>query len=121
MRGHEHLLVMRRSGKAPAHITLLAAPGKAWPWWLYPEQQPYPEVQVEPNDVPELLDLRFVVGLPVVVTCTDDVPRMKRLVLAAEAAGARPVVGFCHRHLGGDRIETLDSVCTTLEDQSWRS
>lgn len=91
MRGHESLLKIRRNGMRPAHVTLHAHGGKAYPWWATRELLPFPEVQIEPDDVPELLDLRFLVGLPVVVDAGTEphrLARLARLVAAAEAAGA---------------------------------
>lgn len=121
MRGHEPLLAMRRNGKRPAHVTLHSHAGRAHAWWAYPEGLPFPEVHVEPADTPELLDLRFLVGLPVIVDAGADVARMRRLVLAAESAGAERVYGFAAEPLGHGRFRSLAAVCTAGEDQQWRN
>ena len=90
MRGHEALLTLRRNGQRPAHVTLQAHDGRPYAWWLTAELMPFPTVQIEPGDTPELLDLRFVVGLPVIVDC-DDAQRLERLADAVHAAGALKV------------------------------
>jgi hypothetical protein len=123
MRGHEPLLAMRRGGRRPLHVTFTAGPTVTGSdhWSRVPELLPFPEVSVEDRDNLDALDLRFVVGLPVLVDIGPDVERMKRLVLACEAAGAARVYGFSHRDLGHDRHETLAAVCTAGEDQAWRN
>ena len=123
MRGHEPLLAMRRRGMRPQHVTFTAGPPMpgAGHWSRVPELLPFAEVSVEDRDNPDALDLRFVVGLPVVVDIGHDVGRMRRLVLACEAAGARRVYGFATREIGYERHETLAAVCTAGEDQAWRN
>lgn len=120
MRGHEALVAMRRNGQRPAHVTLLASDGPADSWALVPELRAFPVVTIPSRDVPELLDLRFVVGLPVIVDGGENVDRMRRLVLAAEEAGAARVYGCAYRNLPGDRFEPLAAICTHGEDQLWR-
>lgn len=107
MRGHLPLLAMRRRGLKPAFVTLSDIEPPAWPKWA--ELQPFPDVCIEAADSPDLLDLRFVVGLPVVVSI-DDETRMRRLVLAAEKAGASRVYGCA---------AGVPTICTE-GDQSWR-
>ena len=120
MRGHEGVIAMRRKGSRPAHVTLQIGDGPADSWPSVPELHPYPVVMVHPVDVPELLDLRFVVGLPVIVDGGESVERMRRLMLAAEDAGAVPVYGFASRPMPGGRFEPLAAACTQGEDQLWR-
>ena len=91
MRGHEELLAMRRRGKRPAHVTLHAHDGRAYDWWATAELMPFPEVQIEPTDTPELLDLRFLVSLPVIVDCGPDIRRQQRFADTVHAAGAAAV------------------------------
>lgn len=122
MRNHEPLIVMRRRGMKPAHVTLCNE-GAAWygRWYQFPELLPFPEVHIDDDDTPELLDLRFVVGLPVIVDLGEHVERMRRLVLACEDAGAGVVFGFASRKTGYERYESLAAICTKGEDQSWRT
>lgn len=108
MRGHQPILAMRRRGLRPAYVTLSDLPPSAWAKW--PSMHRYPDVCIDADDSPDLLDLRFVVGLPVVVEI-DSETRMRRLVLAAEKAGASRVYGFA---VG------VPAICTE-GDQSWRS
>lgn len=91
MRGHDPILTMRRNGSRPSHVTLAVHSGKAYDWWTTPELLAFPEVQIEPADVPELLDLRFLVGLPVVLDVGTESHRMDRLMAAVLAAGASRV------------------------------
>lgn len=107
MRGHLPLLAMRRRGLRPEFITLSAIEPPAWDRW--PNLQPFPDVEIEATDSPALLDLRFVVGLPVVVSI-DDPQRMRSIVLAAEQAGASRVYGCA---------AGVPAICTE-GDQSWR-
>lgn len=109
MRRHEPLIAMRRRGMRPALVTLTDLPSTT-PWEAWRETLPFPDVEIEPSDSPELVDLRFVVGLPVLVSI-DDEQRMRRLVLAAEQAGAGRVYGCA---------DGVPTICTEGEDQSWR-
>lgn len=109
MRGHLALLAMRRSGKRPAFITFTDS-SMPFRWDQRPESLPYPDVEIEADDSPELIDIRFVVGLPVVVSIGDE-QRMRRVVLAAERAGASRVYGCA---------ADAPAICTEGEDQSWR-
>ena len=108
MTGHEPLIRMRLKGWKPAHVSLHSRPW-AYPWWRDQDLLAFPDVGVHPDEDVARLDLRFVVGLPVFVR-QDDPDRMRRLVLACEAAGASRVFGFCN-----DK-----AVCTAGEDQAWR-
>lgn len=118
MTGHQPLIAMRIAGKRPAYVSLWDS--LAMDWSKVPELQPYPDVIVQPADVPERLDLRFVVGLPVVVTISDN-DRLKRLVLACERAGAASVYGV--RPSTNPFSMTPDGVCfcTKGGDQTWRN
>lgn len=91
MTGQDQILVLRRGGRAPVTV------------WLTDERGAPLDgstVYVAPDDVPELLDLRFLVGLTVLVDGDTDA-RVDRLTRACVAAKARRVVGNTFR---GDRI-----------------
>ena len=91
MNGQQLIVEMRRAGRAPVTV------------WLTDERGAPLDgstVYVAPDDVPELLDLRFLVGLTVVVDGDTDA-RVDRLTRACVAAKARRVVGNTFR---GDRI-----------------
>ena len=118
MTGHQPLIAMRMAGKRPAYVSLWDEPGIDFA--KHPELQAFPDVRITPEDVPERLDLRFVVGLPVVVTVSDN-DRLKRLVLACERAGAASVYGV--RPSTNPYAMTPDGACfcTQGEDQTWRN
>lgn len=94
MRGQDGIIAMRQRGKRPAivyldterdHSTL-----KAWQDW--PNVSPaIATVWVQPEDVPHRLDLRFLVGLVVLVTGRDTM-RVRAVELAAMYAGAERVI-----------------------------
>jgi hypothetical protein len=119
MRGHEPLLAMRRRGLCPVRVHLDIAARRPIDWHVWRESQAEADVVVDPTETPELLDLRFVVGLLVFVTGAEPA-RVKRLVLAAESAGADRVFGFAHRQVGPDRFESLGDFCT-VGGQAWRA
>jgi len=109
MRGHEPLIAMRLKGVRPAMVWLHDNPACAdLDWHLWRESWAQPNVLIGPEDSPARVDLRFLVGLPVVVAF-NDAARMQRMTLACEEAGASNVVG-----LAGET-----AICTT-GDQSWR-
>ena len=90
MTGQDQILVLRRGGRAPVTV------------WLTDERGAPLDgstVYVAPDDVPELLDLRFLVGLTVLVDGDTDA-RVDRLTRACVAAKARRG----GQHLRGDRI-----------------
>lgn len=91
MRGHEAIIRCRMARCVPRRpVTLHAIEGSHWPA-PGPGDEGY--VQVLPTDRPERADLRFVVGLPVIVHGTDRA-RVEALCAAAVAAKARGVLGF---------------------------
>jgi hypothetical protein len=94
MRGHEPIFAMRQQGHKPALVFLDMlkdnSPGQMWREW--PEVQPaIPTVWVQDEDSIPRLDLRFLIGLPVVITGTDQ-SRVEALERAAIEAGAVRVV-----------------------------
>ena len=92
MRGHEQLLAMRRRGMVPAIVFISCDPdtlGEAGDW-----QARTPEmaaVVIEPADQPEMLDLRFLVGLLVKVDGLD-AERVERVTQACIEAKAARVI-----------------------------
>ena len=117
MTGQQPLIAMRQKGKRPALVSFWDAPG--FDWTERPESWAYPDVVIAPEDTPERLDLRFVVGLAVQINVEDE-SRMKRLVLACESAGAAKVFGFVTRSNKDQTVSVLAAICTHGEDQSWR-
>lgn len=79
MRGMDYIIVLRKSGYRPAHVVLdtMDYDRELLPNWL----------QVEASDVPELADLRPLIGLTVTVSLPTQrqSERWARAVLAAKA------------------------------------
>lgn len=101
MRGHEHLLAMRRRGFRPDAVWLWDHPqpkplsdGTRMDWWAFRDIRSA-EVTLEPTDHPARADLRFVVGLQVHVMLADP-DRMRAFVQACRDAGASQVFGSSH-------------------------
>lgn len=83
MRGLDHLITLRRKGVRPPAIVLQDGPYEAdvLPNWL----------QLEPGDVPELTDLRALVGM-IVSVHGRDAGMVERWARAAVQAGASTVL-----------------------------
>jgi len=87
MTGHEPIIAMRRAGNSPSHV------------WVtrHLDQLPnFPMVFIAPGDVPELLDLRFLVGLTALVEGPDDDPMVPRLAAACAKVARRTVCSVGH-------------------------
>lgn len=113
MKGHDALIAMRRRGTTPAVVFLDTEPCfvRAWADW----QQHTPaaaSVWVEPGESMQRIDLRCVVGLPVVVTGMN-AERVRAVADAAAKAKAKAVTGYVYRYLTG-RQE-----CETVEMFQW--
>lgn len=125
MRGHEAIIALRQRGKKPALVFLDLirdhAPDPMWRDW--PGVQPaIATVWVQDSDVPARLDLRFVIGLPVVVKGRDP-ERVQQLERAAIEAGAARVVAatlVLDEHRNEHRVvsitDTAGPVNTTPEE-----
>lgn len=119
MRGHEALIAMRRQGAKPRRVTLLTTPG--YDRWVatWPTEFPaYPDIEIAPEDTPERLDLRFLVGLQVHVDGADET-RVERVTRCAVAAGAARVIGSVFREVGA-RTELI-RMTDTQGDLTWQS
>jgi hypothetical protein len=64
-------------------------------WHLAADTLPYPEIEILPTENPEVLDLRFVVGLTVHVSGCNDYKMAKKLHEALKQAAARRVITVC--------------------------
>lgn len=92
MRGHEALLQMRRQGLAPVSVTVTTDPECDRFVASWPRDMPaFPQLLIAPDDTPERLDLRCLVGLRVWVDGLDP-ERVERVAKACEAAGAKRVI-----------------------------
>lgn len=86
MTGHEPIIAMRRRGKTPRYV-----------WVSCHDDLPHPAtVRIAPEDVPELLDLRFLVGLTALVEGLDTDPRVPRLASACASVANRVVCTIGH-------------------------
>jgi hypothetical protein len=99
MRGHDLLIKLRLKGFRPALVELTVdRPMPAWYWREWHTEVPHVPVQarilIDQNDSPELLDLRFVVGMSVKVE-GDNPARVARAYDAALKAGAKRVISAC--------------------------
>jgi argininosuccinate synthase len=106
MRHHENVIHMRKNGFKPACIHLEAGNFVPdWKWW--PEHDlSNARVEIQAQDSPHHLDLRFVVGCQVRVDGTDRT-RVRALFDKAQASGAERVIG----HVSDDTnlIEIMDT------------
>lgn len=73
MRGHHALIAMRRRRRRPAYVWVDTDRdhSKAWADWQHATPTAA-QLQVDPQDVPALLDLRCLVGLTVIVAGSDE-------------------------------------------------
>lgn len=94
MTGHEHILKMRRAGMAPACVWVMDDDTPytvkvAADWHEQPNafaEKLFAHVRLIETDIPEALDLRFLVGLAVFFQCDRGVDRAKRVYRVLEAA-----------------------------------
>jgi hypothetical protein len=83
---------MRRQGARPNVVFLDVDRDHTEQWRRWPQLSPHrPTVQVEPTDSPARLDLRFVIGLIVLVSGSD-ADRVQRIGKACEDAEALRVI-----------------------------
>jgi hypothetical protein len=98
MKGHDALIAFRKEGGKPAGVWVVHAPDahKGWSLWgKYKGHDKYPEVEILPTEVPELLDLRFCMGLVVHVSGMHLYQKAKSLHDAFIAANAKQVITVC--------------------------
>ena len=91
MRGHLPILAMRRVGLVPSMVTLSDYPTETWSWRDWPEDTAHAEVEIERTDSIARLDLRYCVGLIVIVD-GENANRVNAIADAAEKAGAKRVI-----------------------------
>ena len=115
MKGHEQVIALRRRGRMPPTVTLWAdgSGTLARGWDRY---GCHAQVDIEPADKPERLDLRFVVGVPLVWVRGDDAERVRRVAAAAVAAKAVRVIGVAYDERG-----KVAAMTDTDEVMTWPS
>ncbi len=111
MRGHQPLIDMRRRGLKPLLVDVDLEPNGCddWPNWCRT-----PIVQIEPKDAIHRIDLRFLVGLNVVVTGLDS-SRVRRAFDACRAAGAARVVAFAQAVDEWGNVTTTEALDSEAE------
>jgi len=98
MKGHDALIAMRKEGRQPRGVWICHAIDntRGWATWQkYAGFDRYPEIEILPTESPELLDLRFVVGLTVHVGGMKVYAKAKRLHKALVDAKAKRVITVC--------------------------
>lgn len=103
MFGHDRVIAVRQRGLKPQHLTLWDAPLPRFAIERFPEETAFPTVLIEPKDALHRLDLRFLVGLVVVVN-TESIDRAKALEALAVQAGASRVLTFTHEPGPRERV-----------------
>jgi hypothetical protein len=92
MRGHEHIKTMRRQGATPRLIYVDCDPCTLQCWRTWHQETPHnAQVEIEPGDFIAGLDLRYAVGVKVLVNGSDN-ERVKAVGRAFERVGAARVV-----------------------------
>lgn len=108
MTGHEPLIAMRRAGRVPVSVVMTFDP-RLCPidWTKVNRSVAY--VAVDNAKAPCRLDLRFLVGLPVIVI-GDVGDRVRELTAAAVKAGAERVVAslFEREFPGAETFRTIE-------------
>jgi hypothetical protein len=116
MFGHDRVIAVRQRGMKPPLVLLndYALPrsllGK------FPEETAFADVLIEPKDALHRLDLRFLVGL-VVLVHTEDESRAKALESLAMKAGASRVLTMTFEP--GKRAKVLRATDTQGEQNTW--
>jgi len=100
MKGHEKIINLRMQGKVPELVYLDDFESALSDW----EDLGTNPVVTLTNDLPEALDLRFLVGLRVSVTSQSE-DRAKRLFNACKEAGAKWVAAS-HTGMHGEMAKT---------------
>ena len=112
MTGHQPLLSMRLRGQHPPFLWVQTSLPANRDWDRYGE---HPEVGIGEGDYPELLDLRFAMGLTVIVDGSDP-KRVASLGKAFEQAKAKRVI--CNVDTAGEWPELM-SVSDTDGVLTW--
>jgi len=95
MKGHQELIRMRKDGAKIRNLWIYHGkdPSKQWSRWDKTLQTlDYPDVEIEQQEDPAMLDLRYVIGLTVHVSGSKNYKKSVKLHQALVAAKARQVV-----------------------------
>lgn len=102
MRGHEHIISLRKRRLLPESIFIQDYPTPLTDWF---DQEEFPHVCVD-GDTIETLDLRFLVGTVVHIS-TDSESRGKALLNACVRHGAKTVIACQTKKVMPERNEVL--------------
>lgn len=108
MNGHEAIISMRRNGFKPAYVWLQDS-------GLIPTDY---AVTLAKTDIPEALDLRFLVGVTVLAE-SQDKDRLQRIASACRQAKASRVIASLSRRVDAYRTETVE-ITDTDEVMTWQ-
>lgn len=117
MRGHEALIALRKTGVRPQIVFIEAGIDHAETWRTWQDDTPeHAYVEVGPDDAISSLDLRFVVGMNVVISGPDE-RRVGAVYRLCQESGAKRVLGafvtVCDEH--GQPKATVHSVKDSAE------
>jgi hypothetical protein len=115
------LIAIRRSGLAPDLVSIATEPSPWNDWVNWPEWTDVPQIEIEPSDNVSRLDLRFLVGLVVMVAGTDST-MVRRIVAACLASGAKRVLSFEHHQFPppGEAITHTTTAHDSMESTDGR-
>jgi len=100
MRGHEALIAMRRQGLRPAMVWIGTSPDASNLWRDWQRCSPaHARIQIDPEDRPAMLDLRWVIGLTVAID-GHDFDRVQAVADACQQHEAARVIAV---HVAADQ------------------
>lgn len=115
MRGHDALIAMRRGGFRPNTVAIHTGVDHSGAWRDWQEMTPkHADVEIASEDALSSLDLRFTVGMFVVVT-GDDPFRVAAIHALCIAAGAKRVLSAAVKFDGPNDPGTLGRVLDSAE------
>jgi hypothetical protein len=119
MRGHEPLIAMRKRGAVPHAVSITLDPisrdlTTSWPLTDW-HGRVVALIAIEPADPIKRLDLRFLVGLPLVKLDGSDATRLWDLLDACKRVGVSRTVAILNRN--GEAVEIRD----TDKETAWHA
>lgn len=105
MRGHNHLIALRMQRKLPQWVSINVSDEPDWladNWHEWTTSATSPHILIEPSDPVSRLDLRMLVGVPLVDVggYVEHRTRILEVIDACVKAGARRVIGSVSRPKG---------------------
>lgn len=111
MRGHLPIIAMRRRHLRPSLVMIDLEPDALKCWRDWPAFNPnVADVQIEPKDIPSLLDLRWLIGLNVIIT-GKDADRVAAMDKACrDHQAARVIAAVCDPDQPVDAMRVTDTL-----------